>query len=195
MQPIVEKYLSGQKYAHDIKNEIYYYYVMEYAGLLSNDEGFAAVSSAEYNSRLFYWPGTAKIKNGIHYRKKRLPYDVSDEEFAAIEATIPQDELDTIKRKSTGQYFEDIATSKSGAAVFFTIIAFILFIGGLIVASNSAYVTVEKGYRYTYTVREFSNTLFWSTYVIYFISGCFSLCAAEMFKKLQAIVNLLNRKL
>ena len=31
-------------------------------------------------------------------------------------------------------------------------------------------------------------------FIIYFISGSFSLCAAELFKKLQQIVNLLNKK-
>lgn len=81
---------------------------------------------------------------------------------------------------------EELKTyNRTFAQTFFTIISWVLWIGGFIFAGFSALVSVGSD-------TQFSFTVFISTFVIYFISGCFSFCVAELFKILQKILNTLN---
>ena len=79
----------------------------------------------------------------------------------------------------------------SFAVRFFSVIAWVLWIGGFIVSIISANTT-QEGYYGTYT--SFSFAIFISSLFTYFIYGCLSYCAAELFKKLQTIINLLKKK-
>ena len=190
MNENVQAFLDERDADLDLQDRTYYYLVMKKAGLLSTEEDYIEVSEKEFK-QVYTDPQNSKQKNGKYYIKRRLPLDVSDEEFQAIEAALPAETLNDLRLRSQGVDVE-IETESSGAAKFFTVIAWLLFIGGLILALVVSITEEQYGYYSTRTV--FNFTTFISTFITYYIAGCFSLCAAELFKKLQAIVNLLRRK-
>ena len=79
----------------------------------------------------------------------------------------------------------------SFAVRFFTVIAWILWIGGLIISIAGA-ITTESSYYGSET--KFSFLVFITSAFSYFIYGCIAYCAAELFKQLQTIVSLLKKK-
>lgn len=190
MQEKVQEFLLSQEQQQDINDEIYHYSVLQYAELLTDQYGNVPVTEQDY---LNTPEAERKIENGKFLARKRLPIEVTDEEFTAVEGAISKDVIAYLKHRTYDTIVVD-TDQKSNAATFFTVLAWILWIGGLIIAIVGSNVTVQKGGYYSYTTTEFSFALFMSTFVIYLISGAFCLCAAELFKKLQTIVNLLRRK-
>jgi len=177
----ISKYEDEQKK----KEAKYREEVISAAGLISDEADFVETTLADYNTWHYNNPSMCKIEDGKYYVKKTMPLSLTEEEFAAVENAMPRDKLTEIRAKIDG-----ISTEKEGkswAGGFLTVIAGILWIGGLIIAILGA--NVENGWR-----TEFNFEIFMSIFIIYFISGCFALCAAELFKKLQEIINLLKRK-
>ena len=194
MNEKVQAFLNKCNDQHELEEMNYRYLVMSHAGLLSDEFDFFQVSQKEYKQYSSSALAT-KEENGKYYVKKRVPIDISDEEFSFVEGAIPKDTLAEIRLKSIGTEANK-EDENSGAAKFFTIIACILFIGGLILAIVSA--TSREwvpGYRYGgYYETKFDFMVFITTLLTYFLYGCFSLCASELFKKLQTIVNILRRQ-
>ena len=193
MVDMVDSYLARCKINETTEKQVYCYYVMEHANLMTDERDLVAVSEEEYYSHLFHLPKYSLYEKGKYYLRKTLPVEVTEEEFNAIEKTISEKDKAEIRMKATGEYFRERSMGKSTAARFFTVIAVMLWVFGYFISKDSAYVSITKGSYYTYTTRQFDNSLFWSNYAIYVVSGCFSLCAAELFRKLQTIVNLLRR--
>lgn len=194
MNERVEEYLANHEKKLDYEDDIYYYMVMKKAHLLKDEVDFYPCTKDEYDYAI-HDDAYRKKQGDIYYVKKKLPLDLSDEEFKAVEATFPPEILQSFKDQASCIKTDEEIDGNSTAATFFSVLAWILWIGGLIVAIVSANVTVtNQGYYSTYTESQFSFTVFMSAFIIYFISGCFAMCAAELFKKLQTIVNLLRRK-
>ena len=191
MNEKVQAFIDQQEYLKKLQEQKYHYLVAEYAGLMKDEADFIEVTKEEYNEALYVNASNAKSEDGKYFAKKRLPMDITDEEFASVEASISKEKLAEFKMLAT-QSKEEKEAAKSGSATFFKVIAWLLFIGGLIIAIAASVTTEEYGYYRTRT--NFNFQMFLSVYITYFISGCFSLCAAELFKKLQTIVNLLKRK-
>lgn len=101
------------------------------------------------------------------FKNEKVPLEVTDEEYAAILAVT--DEVEKEEEETT-----------SGAATFFTVIAWILWIGGLIVAIALSYET------------RFNFGNFITTLISYLLYGSFCMCASELFKKLASINNTLS---
>ncbi len=184
MNERVEAFLQKQA---DIKAECdynYYYLVMQYARLLSDQQELIEISQKEYGRLYANHEAKTEYKNGKYYKVRQSPIDISEEEFLAVESAIPQDILNELKLQAYGMDLEKDMEGGSGAATFFTAIAWILWIGGFIFAFISA-ASDRSGA---------ASTIFISTIFTYFIYGCFAKCAAELFKKLQTIVNLLKSK-
>lgn len=191
MNEKVQDFLDQQEHLQELHDQKYYYLIMQYANLMSNESDFIEVTKEEYNEVLLAAANDAKKEDGRYYIKKQLPLDITEEEFASVEASIPKEKLADLRVLAV-QSQEDKEAEKSGSATFFTIIAWLLFIGGLIIAISTSLTTEEYGY---YSKRDnFNFALCVTSYLPFFISGCFSLCAAELFKKLQTIVNILRRK-
>lgn len=77
----------------------------------------------------------------------------------------------------------------SNAASFIRILAWILWIGGVILALTSSNVTVVERYG---TSTEFSFQLFFTTLFTYGIFGGLAMCAAELFENVQRIADALT---
>lgn len=193
MNEKVQAFLDKCEDQHELEEMNYHYLVMSHAGLLTDEYDFFQVSQKEYKQYSSSAIAT-KEENGKYYVKKRVPIDIPDEEFTAVESAIPKDTLADIRLKSKGVEANKEAES-SGAATFFTIVACILFVGGFILALVSS-ISREwiSGYYRGHYETKFDFMIFITTFLTYFLYGCFSLCAAELFKKLQTIVNLLRRK-
>lgn len=192
MNEKVEAFLQKQTDDQARIESNYRYRVMEYAGLMSDEKDMVEITIEEYNR--FYATDSANLKfdNGRYYQMKTVPIEISEEEFKAVEASLPHDKLEEFKLQASGVDLEKDSNGTSKAATFFTIIAWLLWIGGLIIAIAGALSTEEYGYYRTRTNLNF--TLFITAFLTYFIYGCFAMCAAELFKKLQTIVNLLKRQ-
>lgn len=144
---------------------------------------YPEITEEEYKKIMFYDKAFIKEVDGVRlfYKKEKVPLEVTDEEYAAILATIPKEE----------ERVEDEAAS-SGAATFFAAIAWIIWIGGLILAIALSVYEAEVRNYWSYTETKFSFSTFITTYITYFVYGCVSMCAAELFKKLQGILNTLK---
>ena len=188
MNAKVESFLNKAMEEEQDREKKYRYLVMEYAGLLSDEKDYCEVTRKEY-----YDQPEGKKENGKYYLKKPVPLDIPDEEFSAVEAAIPKEKLEDFRLKAAGA--EIMETGKSNAAVFLTVLGWLIWIGGLIISFAGAGVTrTVAGYFGDRTVKEFSFLAFISAFITYLVSGALCLCAAELFRKLQAIVNLLRRK-
>ena len=191
----VEEYLRNykkqEKEQKEEKDAEYRTQVLIAAGL--TEEAECECSEEEYyNTPLQLRKELAEEEDGYHFRiLKQMPIEVTDEEFAAIEKTVT-----TEKMKVSDSQEEQ----KSGSATFFAVLAWILWVGGLIVSiivANQEVQHVSTSYYGTTritTTTEFSFTVFMSTFAIYLISGALCMAVSELFKKLQTIVNLLRRK-
>lgn len=189
MNPMVEDYLRKCDERDRQKDAEHRKKVLLAAGLTTEVE--CECSEYEYyntplSKRLFI----SDDENGTSFRiLKDAPIEVTDEEFAAIEKATETSETAFAQEKE----------QRSGAATFFLTLAWILWIGGLIVAivtGNQKVPHTSTSYygrtTTTYT-NEFSFTTFMTTFVSYVIYGAFCMAAAELFKKLQTIVNLLRK--
>lgn len=196
MQEKVQAFLDKCELTKQKQEDYYYYYVMSYANLFADERGFVEVSKNEYNNYSGLESGTKKIEDGHYYVVKRFPLQVSDEEFTAIENAIPKDKLAEFRLQASGINIEKERESSSKAAIFFTVLAWVLWIGGLFISIKSGVVTSEISsyFSYTSSSSQFVFSVFMSSFITYLIGGCICLCAAELFKKLQTIVNLLRRK-
>lgn len=190
MNEKVQSFIDQQDYLKKLQDQKYHYLIEEHAGLLTNEYDFFEATKEDYNEALYINASNVKSEDGKYFVKKKVPLDITEEEFASVEASIPKEKISELKIQAT-QSKEEKEAAKSGSATFFKVIAWLLFIGGLIIAIAASVTTEEYGYYRTRT--NFNFQTFLSVYVTYFISGCFSLCAAELFKKLQTIVNLLKR--
>ena len=190
MNPRVIEYLHACEAKKAEQDRAYRENVLRRAGLVEQAE--AECSEEEYYAVPQHCRvREEKLEDGWHFViLKDVPIDVTDEEFAAIEKTqAPED-----------QEVDVMPEQHSGSATFFRVLAWILWIGGLIsaiIAANQQVPHVSTNYygsvRTTYT-NEFSATTFISTFSIFAISGAFCMAASELFKKLQTIVNLLREK-
>lgn len=165
--------------------------VVSAAGLYQ--DRFVEVSKKEYNFALDVDRGDVKKDdNGTkhYYLRKSGPANVTDEEFAAIEAAFSEEELELLRTNKPKKENSGISPTSSNAAGFFRALGIFLLCLGFIISIITANVEVIdlKGK----TTKEFSFTVFMSTYVVYAISGAFCFCAAELFNKLTEIVNLLK---
>ena len=184
MQEKVAEFIQKHEDEQKQKEEKYRAEVISASGLISDEVDFVETTFAEYNTWHYNDSSMCKEEDGKYYVKKRLPIILTDEEFAALEKAMPSDKLAEIRAKIDGISIEK--EGKSWAGRFLTVIAVILWVGGLIISISGA--NVENGWR-----KEFSFEIFMSIFIVYFISGCFALCGAELFKKLQEIVNLLKK--
>lgn len=191
MNAKVESFLNKAMEEKQDREKKYQYLVMEYAGLLSDEKDYYEVTRKEYIDH----PEGSKKENGKYYLKKPVPMIIADEEFSAVEAAIPKEKLEDFRLKAAGAEIMYEETKKSNAAVFLTALGWLIWIGGLIVSFAGAVVTrTVAGYFGDRTVSEFSFLAFISAFISYLVSGALCLCAAELFRKLQTIVNLLRRK-
>ena len=196
MNPVVEEYLAQKKAQAEqveseklkrdeaAKNE-YRRKVIRAAGLLEDKE--QEVDRDRYN---YYDTHDRRIEkdeegNDHYFIVTPQPIDVSDEEFAEIEKTFSAEELEPFRKNLSD---EETDRPRSWAAGFCTGIAWLLFIGGFIVAIISAMAENVLTNNET-----FSFSVFLSTYAVYLIAGCFALCMRELFEQLQRIVNLLRK--
>ena len=190
MHEKVEELLAKHEKKLNYEDDIYYYMVMKKAGLLSEESGFYPATKQEYDETIS--AEDKKIENNMYFVKKPFPLDLSAEETKAVESTLPDDLLQTYRLRASGINIEKEADNTSVAADFFTILAWLLWIGGLIISIVGALSTEEYGYYRTRTV--FNFLPFITSFITYIIYGCFALCAAELFKKIQTIINLLRIK-
>ena len=188
MNEKVQQFLKEQARQKKHQEQLYRDYVMRYANLLSDEEAMTEVTKYEYysNQNLKH-----AMSAGKYFLSKKIPLTVSDEEFAAIEASIPKEELDEFRLKASGGRKTIFRDESSTASTFFMIVALIFWIGGLILSLAGANVTVQSGWR---EVQKFNFTVFITSFLTYFIYGCLAMCASELFDKLRKIINLLRSK-
>lgn len=181
MDPRVEQYLAEQEEKTKKRAQAYRAKVLKAAHLTNDME--TECSLDEFEQAPEEARGVRVIDGEEHYyRISKVPLDVTDEEFAAIEKTVTLGKADE----------PEVYNQRSGSSIFFMVLAYVLWIGGLIVSFISAYHHYDmQGYG-SYTV--FSIEAFLSSYVICIIGGAFCAAASELFKKLQTIVNLLRSK-
>lgn len=194
MNEKVQDFLDKSADKKNLQKQNYYYLVMSHAKLLTDTKQFVEVSSKEYLNYTSVDPASKKTIDGHFYISKYVPIEVTDEEFKAIEEAIDPDTLYNLKLQANGVDLEH-GEGTSNAALFLIILGWVLIIGGIIVSYSAGNIsTTESGLYRTYTSTKFDFTVFISSFIVYLVSGAFCFCAAELFKKLQTIVNLLKRK-
>ena len=117
-----------------------------------------------------YYDEVQKIDSVKHYYRldQKIALDVTDEEYEAILKTLPETE------KGESDEYSEENRAQSGAATFFSAIAYITWIFGFIAAVAVAAVSE-------------SPLMFLIYAVAFFFAGAINLCAAEHFKKLAQI--------
>ena len=103
---------------------------------------------------------------------------LTDEEFEEVEKSFTREELECFRKDvvSTQILNKD---GTSGAASFLIILGVLIIFAGLIIGLSVNNVTFAS---------------FISVFIIYALAGGFCFCAAELFNKLQKIVNLMQKK-
>ena len=107
------------------------------------------------------------------------PAEISDEEYATICEL--REEKRRYKRAS------DHTKGNSAAAAFLKIVAWVLWLGGIIVAAIAATTTVYSAYGYSDT--EFSFGVFFTTLFTYAMYGALTMCAAELLNNVSRILS------
>ncbi len=200
MDPRVSEYLQSFEAKKAEEDKLYRESVMRKAGLMETFEVECSESEfikAPYEDRL------KAEKQGDEWRfilRRQVPIQVTDDEFASIEKIVklqePKETPKPVNEQRPSCYSAPEDTD-SGAAAFFKVLAWIVWIGGLIFAVVTAFQQVPNtssySYRTTYRA-EFSFTLFLTTLSTYAIYGAVCMAASELFRQLQTIVNLLRRK-
>ena len=134
-----------------------------------------------------------------YYRKIKVYPEISDETYNELMDTLQEKDALTAKppvleKKEEKKPLEFSITphpiqDTSNAALFMKIIAYILWIGGLILAIVSSRVEVSYSSYYTETV--FQWTTFFTMILTYGLLGCFAMCMSEIFENISIIKNLL----
>lgn len=73
---------------------------------------------------------------------------------------------------------------KNGASTFFKVTSWILWIGGFLISVVSNSATLRNGYYSGFDIMIFLNQ-----FISYIVYGCFCMCVAVFFDKLQDILN------
>lgn len=192
MSPCVEKYID------DLRAEI------------------ASLKKAEKDAKLrnlnlieehkeYVAPGTKAPGNafGFSFYKKEIvdgeervyttvkkPAEISDEEYSLLCELIA--ERDHLKNASAKPEPSDppfqiemrSGTDSSHAATFLKLIAWFLWIGGIVLAFMLSATETRSG-------TEIDWTIFLTTALTYALYGALSMCASELFRNLQSILNAL----
>lgn len=118
-----------------------------------------------------YYDEVQKIDGVKHYYRldQKIALDVTDEEYEAILKTLPATET-----TADAPVALEESAPKSGAAAFFSAIAYITWFFGFIAAAVLGAAAERFGVFLVYLIA-------------FFFSGAISLCAAEHFKKLALI--------
>ncbi len=189
MDPRVEEYLRKCEEQKKEEEAAYREKVLIAAGL-TNKQDVECSEEEFYNTPMPDRGPSQELDDGWHYHiLKKEPIEVTDEEFAAIEKTIIANE-----KKEVPAFPESMEQSWAGS--FFTGLAWFIWIGGLIASIVLAIQTVPSSGYYGRTTNEtqFSFSTFLTFFSTCFFAGAFCMAAAEHFKKLQTIVNLLRGK-
>ena len=161
MQEKVEAFLRKCQNAKNAETVSYRYKVLEYAGLLTDKMEFVEVTKAEYEDALKEQQGTNYGNDGKFYVFKKVPVEVSDEEFAAVEKEIPEKVLEKLKKKTASDKKE-----KNKAVLIFMILACVMWAGGLILAISTS-VTATNVFYDSFRQYDFSFSVFLSTLLSY----------------------------
>lgn len=117
----------------------------------------------------------------------KVPYEVSDEQYAQIvELYGRKKALEPEAQEPPFQVEMRSYSENSGAAVFFKIIAFVLWIGGAVLALMTSFVEDRHG------DLDFQFLLFLPTVLTYLLYGGAAMCAAELLENVAAIRNALT---
>jgi len=129
-----------------------------------------------------------EVVDGVQhvYHIEKSPVEISDNDYTTLCELIA--ERDRLKNASKNpepheppfQVEMTSGSSSSNAASFLKVMAWILWIGGFILANLTA--NVDTGYE-----TEFSWTIFFTTFLTYTLYGGLVMCAAELFTNIQAI--------
>lgn len=175
--------------------------ILDSLGLYELEKEYAAKGTTEFGARSSGYTQVEKI-DGITYwyklTKKKYP-EVTDKEFeqlkmiAAKKANIRQTGKTTEKGadKNTLLKFRAEAQDKSSdsfAASFMKANAWIIWIGGLMVAILASFTEIETRY-YPYTETTFSWKMFLAIAFVFYIAGCPFMCLAELFGNVESIKN------
>lgn len=165
MHEIVKKYLDDKKRAERERYEQEKQNNLIALGLYEK-----VYSSDNKYSKEFSLTEWDDDNNKNRYFKK-VPIELTDEEYQEV------------MKYSEKEY----ATEKNPVAAALTVIAWCIFIGGLIAGIAMGNVEVEKGYYYKYTTTEFSFAVAFVYWCASLISGTIFLGFAEIIKLLDAI--------
>ena len=194
MQDKVREYLNDCEHQKELAEARYRYRVLEYAGLLESKKDYIEVTREEYE----YYKATdnnlTKYSDWKYYVLKKLPVEMSDEEFAAVEKQIPESILTKLKQSSpipTTKLIEE--KEKDWVVILLTAAAGIITFGGLILAIMAGRLPTNIYINNVQQV-DFSFSLFLSTLLPYILYGASCLFLAEVCKKAGAALKMFGKK-
>ena len=194
MQDKVREYLNDCEHQKELAEARYRYRVLEYAGLLESKKDYIEVTREEYE----YYKATdnnlTKYSDWKYYVLKKLPVEMSEEEFAAVEKQIPESVLTKLKQSSpipTAKLIEK--KEKDWVVILLTVAAGIITLGGLILAIMAGRLPTNY---YINDVQQinFSLSVFLSTLLPYILYGAICLFLAEVCKKAGAALKMFGKK-
>ena len=194
MQDKVREYLNDCEHQKELAEARYRYRVLEYAGLLESKKDYIEVTREEYE----YYKATdnnlTKYSDWKYYVLKKLPVEMSEEEFAAVEKQIPESVLTKLKQSSpipTAKLIEK--KEKDWVVILLTVAAGIITLGGLILAIMAGRLPTNY---YINDVQQinFSFSVFLSTLLPYILYGTICLFLAEVCKKAGAALKMFGKK-
>ena len=194
MQDKVREYLNSCEHQKELAESRYRYRVLEYAGLLESKKDYVEVTREEYNYYLATDRSVTRYSDWKYYILKKLPVEMSDEEFAAVEKQIPDSILAKLKQD------EPIPTAKlvekkdrDWVVILLTAAAGVITLGGLILAIISS-IAPTNWYIDDKMQYGFSFSGFLSIFLPYVLYGAICLFLAEVCKKTGAALKLLGKK-
>lgn len=188
---IVEDYIAKTRKEIDSLKKKQKESLLESLGLYTDDREYSPTGffSQDYP----YCDSTDEVDRYYRIAEKKYP-EIDDETFEALQNVLREKKELTpkmpVNQKSAPLEFDVDAknTSRnSSAAKFLKAIAWVLWIGGLLLAILSARVEkVTSSYRVE-TVFEWQTFISVST--LYFVTGSFAMCMSELFENISSIAN------
>ena len=193
MENIVEKYIVENK-------ELLHRQLLDSLKLFEFEKEYAPDGYERYQAYSKGYNQTESI-NGIirYYTSKKVYPQITDDEYEKLSTILrekeQQEKREESKRKKMNpekKYPIEFTVSakntyhESFAEQFMTFLAWLLWIGGLIISIMTARVTVSGRYS-TETV--FQWGIFIPSVIIYFTAGASCMCFAELFKNIQSIAS------
>lgn len=189
MSQTVEGFLAECSNRKRLTAQAYRYLVLEHAGLLEDRSDYVEVTKEEYDESIKNSEsGKTKYADGKYYVLKKVPVELTEEEFSAIEKELPEDVLLKMKRKTSG-----VKRETDWFFIALITLAAAIGLGGLILAITAALIPTNT-YFNSVRMYQFELGTFLSVLLPYLLYTAICMFLADVCRKTRAYLHLVSEK-